>query len=128
MIEYTLTMTCEQAKSLDLAVELLLRLKLGQYKVLPDILIDMMRDDFCDRRDIAELYLKLAFDAMQDYKNDTDIEWKDSEWHRLYNIHQALRYQIHQAECPERSGVDSYPPFNSGGQGIPKCSYSKGDN
>lgn len=78
-IEYKLTLTSEQAKAIDKAVELLLRLKLGQYEELPFYLTDISRDDFCERRDIAKLYLKQAFAAMQDYRNDT--EWKDDEWH-----------------------------------------------
>lgn len=124
-IEYKLTLTSEQAKAINRAIELLIRLKLGQYEELPFYLTDLSRDDFCERRDIAKPYLKQAFAAMQDYREDT--EWKDDEWHRLYNIHQAIRYQIHLAEYPDSTGVDSYPPHGSGGQGIPKCSYSRGE-
>ena len=122
-IEYTLTMNSKQAHIVNNAVELYMRLKLGQYDQLPYALIDLARKDYCERRDDAKYFLKKAFDKMQDYKGPTD--WKDEEWHTLYNIHQAIRYQIHLAEHPGSSGVDSYEPSDFGGVGIPKCTYTK---
>lgn len=121
MIKYTLRMTSEQAKEVDKAVELLLRLKLNQYNELPFTLIDLDRDDFCERRDEAKELLERAFHVMQGYKYPD--KFKDDEWHILYNIHQAIRYQIHLAEHPNSIGVDSYPPRSSGGKGIPECTY-----
>ena len=67
-IEYKLTLTSEQAKAINRAIELLIRLKLGQYEELPFYLTDLSREDFCERRNIAKPYLKQAFAAMQDYR------------------------------------------------------------
>ena len=91
-IRYVLTLTEKQAKTVRDAVELLMRLKLGQYKELPFRLCNLGAKDYCDRRDKAEPLLEQAFHAMQDGKKDT--EWKDDEWHRLYGIFQVLRHEI----------------------------------
>ncbi|MBR6030178.1 MAG: hypothetical protein IKP40_13930 [Clostridia bacterium] len=106
MIEYTLRMTSDQARTADKAIELLLRLKMGQYETLPFALMDLGDEDFCDRRDTAKLFLRAAWCTMQG-----EVPPKDEEWYRLYNLHQALRYMRHEAEYPGRVGVDSYPPM-----------------
>ena len=122
-IEYTMTMTSETAHSMLKAVDLLMRLKLGQYREICFALLDICKPDFCDRRDISEVYLEQAFKALFDGKKNE--EYKDDEWHRLYNIFQVLRYQIHLAESPDGTGVDSYPPLLLGDQPLPECSFCK---
>lgn len=116
--KYILTMDPDQAKTACKAIELLMRLKLGQYEELPFALIDISRDDFCDRRDIAKPHLKAAFDQMLGYKART--EYKDEEWHKLYNLFQVIRHAIWKMEHPDSMGVDSYPPMDSGGVGLPE--------
>lgn len=132
-VEYTMSMTSDTARTLLKAVELLMRLKLNQYKELTFHLMDFVGEgkpeDFWDRRDRADEYLKLAFDEIYKQRlqevNRSDTKWKDDEWYRLYNIMQALRYQIHLAEHPDSNGVDSYPPCVTGGQPVPECSFCK---
>ena len=128
MLTYTLTMTGEQAKTVNKAVELLMRLKINQPHEIPRAVMeygmynDLGVDEFCKRRDAAEPHLDAAFREI--FTKWEEVK-KDHEWHVLYNVYQAIRYQIHEAEHPQSTGVDSYPPINSGGVGIPKCTYEK---
>ena len=118
-IEYVLTMNSDQAHTALKATDLLMRLKLGQYKEIPFALLDVTKEDFCHRRDLADVKLKEAFDILYDGKNDG--EWKDAEWYRLYNLLQAIRYQIHLAEHPNSKGVDSYSPMRLTDEPMPSC-------
>lgn len=123
MTEYILTLNSEQAKEINKAVDLLMRLKINQYKELPFALINIADNDFCKKRDTANPYLHLAFAAMYEGKKDT--EWKDSEWYRLYNIHQVIRKAIHDVEHPNSIGVDADPPIAFGGEPLPKIEWRK---
>lgn len=128
MLTYTLTMTSEQARTVNKAVELLMRLKINQPEEITRAVMEegmygeLGVDEFCRRRDRADPHLKAAFQAI--FPTWDDVK-KDHEWHVLYNVYQAIRYQIHEAEHPQSTGVDSYPPINSGGVGIPKCVFRK---
>ena len=122
-VEYTLTLNSEQAREINKAVDLLMRLKINQYKELPFALVSIEDNEFCNKRDAANPYLKLAFDAM--YQGKKDTEWKDDEWYRLYNIHQVIRKAIHDAEHPEGKGIDGDPPMAFGGQPLPKIRWEK---
>lgn len=93
-----LHLNADQAKETMKAIELLLRLKINQYKEIPFALINLSDDDFCAKRDEAEPHLKLAFDAI--YKGKKNNEWKDSEWYRLYNLYQVLRKSVNDVEHP----------------------------
>ena len=103
------------------AVDLFSRLKIGQYKdlietVLPD---NLDIKEFCFRRDCAEPWLDLAFNALL-----RDTIQKDAEWYRSYNIIQALRYAIHECETPDvKYTVDAYPPTQFTEEPIPKCEW-----
>ena len=133
MIEYTLKLNSTQAGEVLKAVDLLMRLKINQPKeisraVMPD---DYWRDgkvdkdafdEFIHRRDRADEYLEKAFREI--FPTWEDVK-KDSEWHTLYNILQALRYQRHLAEYPNSVGVDSYPPMYFGGEQILECSWAE---
>lgn len=115
---YVLTLTSEQAKVMDKAVELLLRLKLGQYKELAWALMDMGEEDFAKKRDEAAPHLLYAFQTMS---GKIFPGWdKDTEWFRLYDLHQVVRHAIHDAEHPETDGVDSYPPICTAGEKLPE--------
>lgn len=117
-MRYTLTLTSEQARAMDKAVELLLRLKLGQYKELSYTLMDVGEKDFADRMHEAEPHLLYAFQTMS---RRTFPGWdKDTEWFRLYDLHQVVRKAIHDAEHPETIGVDSYPPVCTAGEPLAK--------
>ena len=114
---YRLEMTSEQAREVNKAVELLMRLKLNQPEEIPRAVLSwgegLTCDEWCERRDGAEPPLREAFRQL--FPTVADVR-KDDEWHRLYNLHQVIRKAIHDAEHPETTGVDSYPPINSGGE------------
>lgn len=82
-------------------------------------------EEWCRRRDRAEPLLRQAFKEL--FPTYKDVK-KDDEWYRLYNLYQATRYALHEAENPESKGtVDSYPPLNAGGvdEPMPKCEFRK---
>ena len=131
MVEYTLKLNSAQANEVLKAVELLMRLKINQPKEIPNAVMpdDYWEDgkidkdafnDFLQRRDRADEYLEKAFREI--FPTWEKVK-KDDEWHTLYNILQALRYQRHLAEYPNGRGVDSYPPMYFGGEKIPECSW-----
>ena len=131
MIEYTLTLTRDQAATVLKAVELLMRLKINQPEevaraVMPenywkDGKIDSaLFDDHIQRRDRANVYIRAAFGEIFQPREPAK---KDEEWYRLYNVYQALRYQRHLAEHPNSTGVDSYPPIAFTDEPIPKCEW-----
>ena len=114
MARYRLTMTSEQARKMMSAVDFLMRLKLGQYKELPYMLMEY-DDDYCKKRDKANVYLEDAFQIML----GRNIR-KDKDWYILYNILQVVRHAIQQEEYPDSQGVDSYEPRDFKGVGMPK--------
>lgn len=130
MVHYTLTMNQDQAREVRHAVELLLRLKINQPEEITRAVLDQMLEDeridideFCKRRDRASGHLKAAFDEL--FPHWSEIK-KDKEWYRLYNILQVIRYAIHEAEHPNSTGVDSYPPTQfTEDEPLPKCEWVK---
>ncbi len=125
MIEYTLIMNSDQARETLKAVELLMRLKINQPHEISRAVLDGMYerlkiDEYCKRKDEANKHLDNAFKAI--FPTWDDVK-KDEEWFRLYNIYQALRYQIHLAENPNSKGVDSYPPRAFTDEPVPICFY-----
>lgn len=125
---YTLTLTSSQIRAVCGAVELLMRLKINQPEEIPRGALNwgngLPVDEWCRRRDRAEPLLRQAFKEL--FPTYKDVK-KDDEWYRLYNLYQATRYAIHEAENPEGKGVDSYPPVNIGGldEPMPKCTFEK---
>lgn len=118
--EYVLTMNSKQAHECLKAVEFLLRMKLAQFDQIPYNVLDIGMKDYCERRDAAEPYLKKLENAL--FPLWTDVK-KDDEWYVLYNLYQAMRYQIHLAETPDSNGVSSYPPRQMTDEPIPKCEW-----
>ena len=101
-MQYKLTLSTEQARSADKAIELFLRLKIGQFEEIPwAVRGGDHPEEFCRKRDEAKQYL----DALRNIYGAQ----KDDEWHRLYDLHQVIRKAIHDVEHPETTGVDSYP-------------------
>ena len=130
MIEYTLKLNSTQAAYVLKAVDLLMRLKINQPEEISRDVLDGMYErlgsnEYCNRRDKANSYLRLAF--LEIFPTWDEVK-KDDEWHSLYNIYQALRYQRHLAEYPNSKGVDSYPPMHFGGEEIPECTWEKIDD
>ena len=129
-IEYTLTMNSRQAKECLKAVELLMRMKINQPEEISRAVLDGMYerigiDEYIRRKNGANEYLRAAFAAI--FPTWDEVQ-KDDEWYVLYNIYQAIRYQIHLAEHPGSTGVDSYPPMQFTDEPIPKCEYRKMKN
>lgn len=125
MTEYTLKMNSIQARETLNAVELLMRLKINQPEEISRAVLDGMFerigcDEFCRRRDRANEHLRAAF---QEIFPTWDEVKKDEQWYRLYNLYQSIRYAIHQAEHPNSTGVDSYPPIQFTDEPIPECEW-----
>ena len=112
-MQYKLTLSSEQARVADKAIELLLRLKIGQFEEIPWAVRggDHLKE-FCRKRDEATPYL----DALRKIYGAQ----KDDEWHRLYDLHQVIRKAIHDTEHPETVGVDSYPVICTSGERLAK--------
>lgn len=127
MFEYKLTLNSKQAESALKAVELLMRLKLGQFNELPFALI-VGDAKFCEKRDEAAPFLHQIENIYFGDRTPDDRDWKDEEWYRLYNIYQVLRYSIHKAEHPESKGVDSYPPMRFSDEPLPECEWRAKSN
>ena len=134
-VEYILTMNSDQAHTALKAIELLMRLKINQPEeiaraIMPDDYFDEKTgkvnkerfNEYIHRRDVAEQCLKAAF--LQIFPTWEDVR-KDEEWYRLYNLYQAIRYQIHLAEHPGSKGVDSRPPMRLTDEPIPDCRFRK---
>lgn len=116
---YTMTVSSEQARAIDKAVELLLRLKIGQFDVLPYSLMVLGSEGYCERRDAAKPYL----DCLE--RVFAACNHKDDEWHRLYDLHQVIRKAIHDAEHPGTVGVDSYPVVCTAGEKMARMEVVK---
>ena len=116
-VKYVLTLTSSQAKTINYAVELLMRWKLKQDSILAQMLL---QDSIIDNgyRDRVEAVSMLLNSAMG-YAIGDKVPLKDDEWFRLYNIHQVVRKAIHDVEHPQSTGVDSYEPMPFGIEGLP---------
>ena len=134
-VEYVLTMNSDQAHTALKAIELLMRMKINQPEeitraVMPYDYYDEMTgkvdskrfDEHIHRRDAADGYVKMAF--QQIFPTWENVR-KDEEWYRLYNLYQAIRYQIHLAEHPDSKGVDSYPSMRLTDEPMPDCRFRK---
>lgn len=120
-IAYTLTMDKEQLSETLKAVEFLMRMKLAQCNEIPFALLDAAQEDFCERRDGAKPLFEAAFAEL--FKGKPDTEWKDDEWHVLYDLYQVMRYARHEAEYPDSKGVDSYEPICTAGKPMATCQW-----
>lgn len=128
-VEYTLHLNSEQAVTLLKAVEVLMRMKIDQCEEISRAVLDGMYErlgcyEYCRRRDAANAHLTSAFAEIFPTWNDVK---KDAEWYRLYNLYQSVRYARHEAEYPNGTGVDSYPPMQMTDEPIPKCEWKKGE-
>lgn len=127
-VTYTLVMSSAQARVVNKAIDLLMRLKLKQYGEIPPAVLnwgaEIGCDEYCKRRDHAEPHLRIAFDALFP---TWDGVRKSLEWNRLYDLHQVIRKAIHDAEHPQTTGVDSYPPLCTAGEKMAKCTFEKGE-
>lgn len=116
-VRYVLTLTGAQAKTVNYAVELLIRWKLKQDSILAQMLL---QDSIVDQgyRKRVDAVCRLMGSAME-YAIGDKTPLKDEEWFRLYNVHQVIRKAIHDVEHPQSRGVDSYPPMPTGMEELP---------
>ena len=118
-MQYRLTLSTAQARAADKAIGLLLRLKIGQFDVLPQNLMVLGSEGYCEHRDAAKPYLDGLEQAFSTYYH------KDDEWHRLYDLHQVIRKTIHDEEHPGTTGVDSYPVVCTSGEKLAKMEVAE---
>ena len=114
-------MNSDQAHEALKAIELLMRLKLGQYQEIVYDLCDIGDPRKSSEISQADTLLRHAFDII--YKGKTPAMKKDTEWYRLYNIYQVLRKAIHDAEYPERKGVDAEEPMQLTQEPLPEMEW-----
>lgn len=116
-VRYVLTLTSSQAKTINYAIELLMRWKLKQDSIVAQMLL---QDSLVDKgyRERVDAVCMLMNSAME-YAIGDKTPLKDDEWFRAYNIHQVIRKAIHDVEHPEGRGVDSYTPMPTGTEGLP---------
>lgn len=117
------TMTRDQARAVMNATELLARLYIGQTFTMTELLCDLSRGDYWDRRDMAKEALDLAMKIMvgaNEY-NNPDIKEKPIEHERLWAIYATIRHAISWHDYPEGGNtVDFYTPMGYG-EPMPKC-------
>lgn len=123
MTEYIITMTSDQLHKTLKSVELLMRLKLGQYQELVYNLCDIRDPKLAERISEADDILKNAFMLIN--KDKKPSEYKDEEWNVLYDIFQILRKAVHDAEYPESSSIDAFPPIQCSKQPMPKVEWRR---
>ena len=123
MVDYILTMNSDQCKETLKAVELLMRLKIGQYQELTWDLVSTHRKGTDDSLVEADEHLRAAFNIFN--KDKKPSEYKDTEWYVLYNLYQVLRKAIHDAEHPEGKGIDSWEPMQLTEVPLPKITWEK---
>ena len=122
MSEYTLTLNEEQCHEALKSIELLMRLKIGQYQELIYSLCDIYNPELSEQLSAADAIFRTAFEVMN--KGKKPAEYKDREWHILYDLYQVIRKGIHDAEHPEGKGIDSTDPVQFGKEPLAKIKWS----
>lgn len=121
-VRYVLTLTKEQARMVETACELYARLKIGQFELITEQMLDVQDiDEYCKRRDIANDLLRTVACVIfgRNINGWPHVE-KDALHHRAWNIYQALRYQRAWHEHPEGGwGVSFDKPYPYGGEPVP---------
>ena len=134
--EYTLTMTTVQAHEVQKALEAIMRWILKQPEIMMDYLPDRL--DWNGNFDIALAKRKAGCDLLKaandlmcpyGYVDPGDAPLKTDQWHRIYGIYQVIRHAIWEAESDDKSkwSVDSYTPYPSGNEELPKIDWREVD-
>lgn len=131
--EYVLTLTSQQAKEIQNAMEAIMRWKLRQPEIMVQLLPDRLDwkhgvdfDDCLARRNAARELLKGANDLMcpYDYTISSEKPLKDDQWNRVYGIFQVIRHAIWEAEGNKESWcVDSEKPMQTGSEPMPEIEW-----
>jgi len=135
--EYTITLTTAQAREVQKALEAIMRWILKQ----PEIMREYLPDRLCwnhgenfdislAKRKAATDLLKVANDLLCPYSYaNGDAPLKTDQWHRIYGIYQVIRHAIWEAESDDKSkwSVDSWTPYPSGNEELPKIEWREVD-
>lgn len=128
--KYVLTLTREQARVAQNALELYARLKIGQFDRITELMLDVRSvDEYCQRRDLTNDLLKIVAGIIYG-KNEYGQPncKKDDAHHIAWNIYATLRYHMAWHDRPEGGwGVCYDKPYPWGGQPIPDCKTVEGD-
>ena len=131
--EYVLTLTTEQAREIQNALEAIMRWMLKQPEIMREYLPDRLDwtsgadfDASLAKRKAATELLRAANDLMRpyNYSNPKEPPLKDDQWHRIYNIFQVIRHALWEARGDrEYWCVDGNEPFPSGAESLPKIEW-----
>lgn len=128
----TLTLTREQALTVEKACELLARLNIGQFKTVTEMLLDFRRgvDDYCHRRDMANDLLDLAAITIfgRGAYGQPDIKEKSVEHERAWLVYATLRHARSWHDHPEGGYTVNFDKPLPTGEYTPKCEITKEEN
>lgn len=95
---YTLELTQEQAAVVSRACELYARLGYGQFGEVIWQYMNLTDEDFCDRRDEAEVYLykarALIYPELGEARGRSYGIGRDDDLDRSFDVHQVLRHAL----------------------------------
>ena len=125
-LRYVLEMSAEQAKMTSKALELYARLRIGQWRELDYLCLDLSDDDYCEKRDElvsrllaarAVAYPELGRSEGRSYGigmfPDADLAWE---------LHEVLRHRIAWTEHPEGGITVNFDrPISLRGNELAKC-------
>lgn len=125
-MRYVLDLSEDQAKQVSKALELYARLKIGQWRELSDLCLDLADKDFCKKRDALESRLldarKIAYPELCGSGHSYGIG-KFADADSAWEIHEVLRNKIAWTEHPEGgAGVAFSPPYSFRGNDLANCS------
>ena len=130
--EYVLTLTTQQAREIQNALEAIMRWKLRQPEIMVQLLPDRLDwkhgvdfDDCLARRNAARELLKGANDLMCPYDyTSSEKPLKDDQWHMVYGIFQVIRHAIWEAENDKKNWcVDGDKPMQTGSEPLPEIKW-----
>ena len=127
---YILTLTPEQERIVEQALELLARLHIGQFERIAELLCDPRDTDYCQRSDLARDLLRLAALVVfgRSACNYPDIKAKSKGHESAWTIYSVLRYTRSWNENPEGGFTVNYDkPLNLAGGPMPKCEIIQED-
>ena len=121
---YVLTLTPEQEYIVEQALELLARLRIGQFERIAELLCDPRDTDYCKRRDLTRDLLRLAAIVVfgRSAYNYPDVKERSQEHEQAWTIYSVLRYTRSWHENPQGGFTVNYDkPLNLAGGPMPKC-------
>ena len=113
MKTYTLTITEEQARTLQYATDVLQRVQLGQWREIVDWLPLKRPTDYeqlhADRRTIGKILAHHMIDGIDGYGSSLSIGHPDLPKDNgvLYDLHQVIRYKLAWEQAVENGVIES---------------------